>query len=277
MRDNAPLNVEEWARLDEIVVDTARRSLVARHFIHLTGPLGIGTRCIPDMITNSKHFFQSQNKDVVGHEVDGARIIAAQNILALPLISRDFHLSWDEIKTMREIGQLMDFAQVVEASAACASLEDKLIFLGIPQQGYEGLLNVQGRNIIPLRDWDKPHEPFNNIVAAIEKLMLAGFHKPFAVIVNPKLYIMTQRIAKGTSRLESELIQIIAEGGLFHCPIVPIEQAVVVSQGEHNFDLVVAQDLITAYLGSENMNHHFRVMESILLRIKNPGAICVLE
>jgi uncharacterized linocin/CFP29 family protein len=44
-----------------------------------------------------------------------------------------------------------------------------------------------------------------------------------------------------------------------------------------NLDLVVAQDLVTAYLGPENMDHHFRVLESLVLRIKRPGAICALE
>jgi len=38
----------------------------------------------------------------------------------------------------------------------------------------------------------------------------------------------------------------------------------------------VAQDLITAYLGPENMDHTFRLMEILALRIKRPGAICTL-
>ena len=43
-----------------------------------------------------------------------------------------------------------------------------------------------------------------------------------------------------------------------------------------NFDLAIAQDLITAYMGNEGLDHLFRVMESLVLRIKRPGAICVL-
>jgi uncharacterized linocin/CFP29 family protein len=39
----------------------------------------------------------------------------------------------------------------------------------------------------------------------------------------------------------------------------------------------VGQDLITAYLGPEEMGHRFRVLESLALRIKRPGAICTLE
>jgi uncharacterized linocin/CFP29 family protein len=44
-----------------------------------------------------------------------------------------------------------------------------------------------------------------------------------------------------------------------------------------NFDLAVSQDFKTAYLGAQNMNHPFRVLESVVLRIKRPGSICVIE
>lgn len=38
-------------------------------------------------------------------------------------------------------------------------------------------------------------------------------------------------------------------------------------------DLAVAQDMITAYVGPEGMDHRFRVLESLVLRVKQPGAI----
>jgi len=38
----------------------------------------------------------------------------------------------------------------------------------------------------------------------------------------------------------------------------------------------VAQDLITAYMGNEGLDHLFRVMETLVLRVKRPGAICGL-
>jgi uncharacterized linocin/CFP29 family protein len=46
--------------------------------------------------------------------------------------------------------------------------------------------------------------------------------------------------------------------------------------GRQHFDLAVGQDLATAYLESRNLNHYLRVMETIALRIKDPGAICAL-
>jgi uncharacterized linocin/CFP29 family protein len=51
----------------------------------------------------------------------------------------------------------------------------------------------------------------------------------------------------------------------------------VIATGASNMDLVVAQDLTTAYVASENLNHIFRVLESVVLRIKRPQSIVTLE
>ena len=39
----------------------------------------------------------------------------------------------------------------------------------------------------------------------------------------------------------------------------------------------MAQDLTVAYLAAENLNHLFRVLETVVLRIKRPQAIVTLE
>ena len=174
------------------------------------------------------------------------------------------------------MGWPLELGPAAAASAACARAEDELIFQGHPEHGYEGLLNAAGRHTVPLDNWDEPGQAFANIVAATEALVADGFYEPFAVVLSPALYAKTQRIARGIGRLESKLIKDVAEGGLFRSPVLAENQGLVVAQGAHNFDLVVAQDLITAYLGPENMDHTFRVMEIVALRIKRPGAICAL-
>jgi uncharacterized linocin/CFP29 family protein len=129
---------------------------------------------------------------------------------------------------------------------------------------------------VPLGDWDESGQGFADIVAATEALVADGFYEPFAVVLSPALYAKTQRVVEGIGRLESKLIKDVAEGGLFRSPVLAEDQGLVVALGAHNFDLVVAQDLITAYLGPENMDHTFRLMEILALRIKRPGAICTL-
>ena len=97
------------------------------------------------------------------------------------------------------------------------------------------------------------------------------------MVLSPTLYAKTQRVTRGMGRLESKLISDVAEGGLFRSPVLVGNQGLVIAQGAHNLDIAVAQDLVTAYLGPEGLDHTFRVMESVVLRIKRPGAICLFK
>ena len=57
--------------------------------------------------------------------------------------------------------------------------------------------------------------------------------------------------------------------------VAPITGALLVDSGAQNMDLAVGVDLSVAYVESSNLNHRFRVLESLVLRIRRPGAICV--
>lgn len=278
MRDDAPFDAQEWARLDALIVDTASKLLVGRRFISLTGPLGIGVQAIPvhKISGGAACLHDEQGCDCQDCECDEFQVTQRAFLQPL-LIHKDFRLNWRDIQAAQAMGLPLDFGPAAAAGAACAHAEDKLIFHGHPDCGYEGLLNAQGRNTIALESWDKPHKAFENIVAASEKLVSAGFYGPFAVVLSPALYAQTQRVITGAGRLEKQLIQDIAAGGLFRSPTLNGQQGLVVSQGPHNLDLVIAQDLITACLGPDNMDHTFRVLESLALRIKRAGAICTLE
>jgi uncharacterized linocin/CFP29 family protein len=278
MRDDAPLSDEEWATLDELVVGVARKLLVGRRFIHLTGPLGMGVQAVPlPTVSGGEACLHDEEGCACEAGECGVIQVTGHRFLSLPLIHQDFRLSWRDIEASRRMGWPPELGPAGAASAACARAEDELIFHGHPEHGYQGLLNADGRHTVPLGGWDEPGQAFADIVAATEALVANGFYEPFAVILSPALYARTQRIAKGVGRLESKLIEDVAEGGLFRSPVLAENQGLVVAQGVQNLDLVVAQDLATAYLGPENMDHHFRVLESLVLRIKRAGAICTLE
>ncbi len=77
--------------------------------------------------------------------------------------------------------------------------------------------------------------------------------------------------------LENETIRQLAVDGVFQSNRLRGEAGVVISTGRENLDIAVAQDMVTAYLGADKMNHPFRVLESLILRIKHPDAICTME
>ncbi len=263
MRNDAPLSDAEWARIDDLVVKVARELLVGRRFISLAGPLGAGHQAVPLPTISSS---AAGEPDVIQ--------VTDRQFLPLPLIYQDFRLAWRDIEASRQLGLPPELGPAAAASAICARQEDELIFRG--DAGRKGLLNAEGCHSVSLSNWDESGEAFANVVAAVETLVTAGFYGPFAVALSPALYARTQRIVQGAGRLERKFIEDVAEGGLFRSPILTGNEGLVVALGAHNLDLVVAQDLVTAYLGPEKMDHNFRVMESLALRIKQPGAICTL-
>ncbi|MBN1642532.1 MAG: encapsulin [Anaerolineae bacterium] len=244
MRDDAPLTKAEWERLDKVVVHAARQILVGRRFIELVGPFGAGTEIVP-----------------VGAGPNRRQ-------LAMKTIQSDFSLFWRDIEANRRAGLPLELGAAAEAAAHCAKEEDTMV-LG-------ELLSAEGRKTVKLLDWETTGNAFENITSAIEALVSDGFFGPYAVIVSPALYAKTQRFGRGM-RLESKLITDVADGGLFRSMVLAPDQAMVLSLGAHNLDLAIGQDLITTYMGNEGLDHLFRLMESLVLRIKRPGAICTLE
>ena len=245
MRGDAPLSDKEWEKLDHVVVGAARQFLTGRRFIELAGPLGAGTEVVP-----------------VG---TGAN----RKYLEMQVIQEDFVLVWRDIEASRKMGIPIELGPAAEASVKCARAEDQMIF--------DALFNAPGAHTVALTNWGEPGEAFANVVAATEAMVSDGFFGPFAVVVSPALYAKTQRVAKGMmGKLESKLITDVAEGGLFRSPVLAPDQGLVVCMGAHNLDLAVAQDMIVAYMGNEGLDHLYRVMESLVLRIKRPGAICTL-
>jgi uncharacterized linocin/CFP29 family protein len=258
MREDAPLTDEEWERLDESVVKAAKYHLAGRRFIDLTGPFGFGLK--------ATELYSYERAE------DGTTKVAEQKFLPLSLISRDFFLSWHDIEAAhREGSPPLDLGAAVVAGVECAQEEDKVIL--------EGLANAEGRNKSPLGNWDEEGSSFEAVVDACGVLAGAGFYGPYNLVVGLALYAKMQRVVKGFGRmLELNLVEGVLRGGsVLQSPVLGDKKAVLVSQGAHNLDIVVGQDLITAYLGPEEMGHRFRVLESLALRIKRPGAICTLE
>lgn len=64
-------------------------------------------------------------------------------------------------------------------------------------------------------------------------------------------------------------------GRLYQSQVLGADQAVLVASDEKNMDLVIGQDMATAYLEQKDLNHSFRVLETVLPRIKQKQAVVV--
>jgi uncharacterized linocin/CFP29 family protein len=274
LRDQAPLSEDQWERVDAAVEDTGRRALVGRRILPLSGPLGAGVQVVPEYV------FRDADRggvDLLGESEAGIVRSSERRFLPIPLLYKDFRLHWRDLQTQRDLNLPLDTGPAEAAAAVVARTEDDMIFNGQPGLGLEGLLNAAGRGVIAVSDWNTMGNAFRDVVTATQYLTDAGFYGSYAVVASPRMYTAMNRVYENTGVLEIEQVQKLAGAGVYRSAVIPDGRAVVVAVGASNMDLVVAQDLVVAYLASENLNHLFRVQESVVLRIKRPQAIVTLE
>ncbi len=273
-RDQAPLTPDQWAQIDAAVEDVGRRSLVGRRIVPVLGPLGAGAEVVPDDIYRGA---DEGGLDLLGEDDKGIVRASERRYLPIPLLYKDFRLHWRDLEASQQGCMPFDTGPATAAATVVARTEDNLVFNGDDRLGYQGLLNVAGRGVLTMGDWNGLGNAFRDVVTATQYLTDVGFYGPYAVVVSPRLYAAMNRVYENTGVLEIEQVQKLASAGVYRSAAIPDGRAVILAVGSSNMDLVVGQDLVAAYVASENLNHHFRVVESVILRIKRPESIVTLE
>jgi uncharacterized linocin/CFP29 family protein len=273
-RDQAPFGPAEWAAIDQAVVRTAQSVLVGRRFINLVGPFGPGIEALPNDVLSGGG---GGRIDLLGEAEDEQLSIGSRRFLPLPLLYKDFWIHWRDLESSRRLGVPLDVGKAAAAAAATAQTEDRLIFDGQPELGLPGLRTVAGHQELPMANWDTMGTAFSDVVEGVRVLTDAGFTGPYALAVSPRLYADLNRIFDATGVLELEQVEKLARRGVYPTAVLREPGALLVDSGAQNMDLAVGLDLSTAYVESSNLNHHLRVMESLVLRIRRPGSIVAFE
>ncbi len=266
-RENSNLPTELWDQIDYTVVNTARNILISRRFLHIFGPLGIGMESI--------HIDDSQSLDEVLE--DGFITTKGRKYVEIPIIYDDFTLFTKDLENSQKFGYSVDLSKAASAAENCSRKEDLLVFFGNSAHGYDGLLTAPGINKIKRTDWSTGENAFSDIVTALEIFSEKGIFGTYALTLSPDLYTQLQRIQPGTGLLEIDRISKLLNGNVFSSPVLGTGKAVLVCPEARNMDLAIGQDLATAYLEQKDLNHSFRVLESVLLRIKRKQAITIFE
>ena len=265
-REGSPISAELWQKIDEAVTSTARNILTGRRFISIYGPLGAG--------------IQNINVDNISEleETEGSiSVIKGRTYQQIPLINQDFTLLWRDLELSERMGLPVDLSSAVQAATQCALKEDEFIFFGNEELGYKGLLTEEGVIKLPMSDWSEGENPFKDIAAGLAKFIENGIVGRKALVVSPNLFVQLQRIQPGTGTTEYDRISKLLNGNIFSTPVLKNNKAVLVCAEPQNMDLVIGQDMITSYLETKNLNHYFRIIETLLLRIKNKKAVIVFE
>ncbi len=251
MRELAPFGADMWAKIDEMVVTVVKGTLVCRRFLELVGPLGWGVEMAP------KFGFADVQGTTSPQEVE---------YLRLQEKAQEFMLRAKQWAIAEQTPFAFDLGAAAIAATKLAKAEDELIIGSmLHEAGSKGALG----------DWNAPFGPFSAVAKAEADLLQGGFPAPYALVLSPALYArLASLIAVG--QREIEMVKELVDGGIFQSPAMPAEQALVLSLGAWNLDLIVGQDVVTAYTGNEGIDQKFRIFESLALRVKRPGAICVL-
>jgi uncharacterized linocin/CFP29 family protein len=273
-RQAAPLTEEEWRRIDEAVVSTARQVLNGRRVVEVLGPLGSGAYSVPYSVFSGK---STAGIDLVGDQADFIVEASRRDMATLPILYKDFKVMWRDVEADRHLGLPLDVSTASVAASFVAVQEDNLIFNGSKELGHVGLMAAVGRQTVTLSDWEQPGAALADVVKAVGALSQAGHYGPYSLVVSPVLFGKMVRVLPNTGMLELDQVKALVTGGVHYTNVLNGAKAVLLATGSHNISLAVGQDMVTAYLGPANMNHVFRVLETVALLVRRPEAICTLE
>ncbi|HHY90525.1 MAG TPA: bacteriocin family protein [Clostridiales bacterium] len=265
-REGSPIPAELWEKIDDAVVSAAKKVLTGRRFINIYGPLGAGVQSIH--VDSLSELEESEGN---------ISVIKGRTYQHIPLIRQDFSLLWRDLEFSEKMGFPVDLSAASQAASQCALKEDELIFFGNAEFGYKGLLTENGIIRLPMSDWSQGENPFKDVSAGLAKFIENGIVGRYALVVSPHLFVQLQRIQPGTGVTEYDRISKLLNGSIFNTPVLKDNQAVLVCAEPQNMDLVIGQDMITSYLETKDLNHYFRIIETVLLRIKNKKAVIVFE
>lgn len=235
-----------------MVVGIVKRTLVGRKFVELVGPLGWGVEVAPKF----------------GFAVnDGAATVTDATYVPLAELAQEFVLKAKQLAIAEQTPFGLDLGAVAIAAMNLAKSEDERVI--------GGLVSAAGATS-SLGDWGVAGGPFQAIATAAAKLLSSGNAAPYALVLSPAMYARLASLVNQGQR-ELELVEKLAKGGILQWPAMSDKQALLLSLGAWNFDLVVGQDVATGYLGNQGLDLRFRVFETLALRVKLPGAICLLK
>lgn len=295
-----PWTDEQWAMVQRIVQESARKARVASSFLPLVGPLSDGQASVPVLgMTESQLDYRLRGEAPQRFDIDDGETRKLTTIACKVYLRTQQAEDPDLASAKQMLGRAADLI---------ARLEDAIVFRGQPgpderpttddspdgdpvvtpevytvQGGgaYHGLLHA-AKSIHVARDTGgevNSHRLVNSVVDAIQTVEAYGHYGPFACVLGTELYLAANTPSPDSLVLPSDRIVPFLDGGpLRRSSVMPPHQGVVVALAGAPIDLVVASDVHVTYLQlSLEPRYVLRVSERFVLRIKQPYAVCRLE
>lgn len=259
-RDQAPFPAHVWKTIDDTAMEAAKPLLTGRRYLKVEGPYGLGLTTL--------EVGADDDCSSCGEGEAGAILSRA---LAVPMLRKACRLSARRLAAHLEKGMPLTLTEVHDAAEAVARREEAFLYHGQPDFGLHGLLNVPGHREVKGADWGNLDNALNNVLAAITALDEAGFHGPYALALPPAQYNGLFRLYEHTELLQIQHLKSLCTLGVYKAAV---DSPAVVD--DHAGALILGQDLRVGYAGSDGIHYQLFVCESLVLRVDEAAAVCVL-
>jgi uncharacterized linocin/CFP29 family protein len=197
-------------------------------------------------------------------------------MLPLALIQETFDLGARDLANYEQEGITLDRSPVAEAAIAAAAREDELIFKGSDELDVPGLLTVDGASTVTLSGWDEVGAAVEDLIEAMTALDDAGFHGPYTLALAPARYNRLFRRYERGNQTEMEHVKTMVTDGVYKAPVLQ-DGGILLASGRQYASLVMGQDMTIGFVGPEADRVAFTISETLVPRVRQPSAICVLE
>lgn len=260
-RAQAPFPEEVWEQIDAAAAAAARPVLTGRRFLEVEGPFGLGLTALE---TGADDYCREPGEREAGAIVSKA--------ISVPMLRKSCRLSARRLAAHLDMDMPLSLAELEDAAEAVARREEAFIYQGQSEFGLQGLLNAKGRNKTQGAGWSNLDNALNNVLAAITTLDEAGLHGPYALALPPGQYNNLFRHYEHTDLLQIEHLKTLCTNGVYKAAI---DTPLVVDN--HVGSVILGQDLHVGYEGSDGLHYRLFVCESMVLRLDEPAAVCVME
>jgi uncharacterized linocin/CFP29 family protein len=255
-RGSSGIGDRTWDVLERAAVGAAKSQLMARRFISIEGPYGLGVQAVP----------LSDEHSPDGH--------AVARLLPLHYLFLTFGLSLRDIAAYEREPLALDAGPAARAAIECARAEEELIFAGT--KNAPGLAATPGIAKHKLTSWQPLGKAATEVVDAINLLDAVGFHGPYALALGPARYNLLYRLYPDGNGTELAHIEKVTGGGVFKSPALKTG-GILLATGVQFSAIVLGQDLSVGYVGRVGPDVQLSVSESLALLLREPKAVCALE
>ncbi len=295
MSDFAPaMTADQWDRIRQIVHDEALRARVAASFLPLYGPIPGAAAAVPVDILSYESLSEPSRSQPLQRMV-----VNDYETLRLASISVNVYLKNHMLADPELAAATTMFSR---AAKIIARVEDSLIFNGKPGAEIVGTEDLQ--KVFEVSGADKHHglvyygsKPagtpvpityanpvdagpavFTAVVEAIGRLERQGHYKSYALVLATDLFTAINRPIPNSMVLPADAVPALLDGPLLRASSLGNGQGLVISLQGNPAEIVVASDISVRYLqGTLDGLHAFRVSERLVLRVKEPSAIVLIE